>query len=106
MLFAFDAIPIILTLKRFANLNRLVNSVVFPEFEMIISTSFFSIWPASPCETPTGSTKKLGIPTLEKVAEAFLQINEFLKMLSSKKNDLITVKEYLETVKLIKRIYV
>ena len=36
----------------------------------------------------------------------FLQINEFLKMLSSKKNDLITVKEYLETVKLIKRIYV
>ena len=36
----------------------------------MISTSF-SIRPASPCDTPVGSTKKLGIPTLEKVDAAF-----------------------------------
>ena len=55
-----------------------MSSAVFPELEIIITISFFSICPASPCETPVGSTKKLGIPTLEKVAAAFLQIKEFL----------------------------
>ena len=37
--------------------------------------SFFSIWPMSPCNACAGSQKKLGIPTLEKVAEIFLAIN-------------------------------
>ena len=70
--------PIIFILKRLANFNKLVSSDVFPELEITIRISFFSIWPASPCETPVESTKKLGIPTLEKVAAAFLQIKEFL----------------------------
>ena len=77
MLFGFEAIPIIFTLSLFAYLSRFINSDVFPELEIIIKISFFSICPASPCETPVGSTKKLGIPTLEKVAAAFLHIKEF-----------------------------
>ena len=36
----------------------------------------------------------------------FLQVNEFLKMLSGKKHKLVSIKEYFETVKLIKNIYV
>ena len=36
----------------------------------------------------------------------FLQVNEFLKMLSNKKHKLVPLKEYFETVKLIKNIYV
>ena len=51
---------------------------MLPELEMIIRMSFFSICPASPWETPVGSTKKLGSPTLENVAAAFLQMKEFL----------------------------
>ena len=35
---------------------------------------FFSICPISPCKASEGSQKKLGIPTLEKVAEIFLAI--------------------------------
>jgi len=76
ILFELEAIPTILILKRFANFNKLVSSAVFPEFEIIIKTSFFPICPASPWETPVGSTKKLGTPTLEKVAAAFLHIKE------------------------------
>ena len=59
------------------NFNKLVSSLVFPEFEITTKMSFLSICPASPCETPVGSTKKLGMPTLENVAAAFLQIKEF-----------------------------
>ena len=70
ILLGFDAIPITLTRKRLANFNRLVSSAVFPELEIIITISFFSICPASPCETPVGSTKAWD-PTLEKVAAAF-----------------------------------
>ena len=36
----------------------------------------------------------------------FLQVNEFIKMLSGKKHKLVFLKEYFETVKLIKNIYV
>ena len=49
--------------------------------------------------------KKLLIDSIFKPG-LFLQIDEFLKMLSNKKHNLITIKEYLETVKLVKRIYV
>ena len=50
------------------------SSDVFPEYEKIINKSFFSICPISPCKACAGSQKKLGIPTLEKVADIFLAI--------------------------------
>ena len=40
--------PIIFILKRLAYFNKLYNSEVFPELEIIIRISFLSICPASP----------------------------------------------------------
>ena len=36
----------------------------------------------------------------------FLQVNEYLKMLTNKKHKLINIKDYFKTVKIIKKIYV
>ena len=74
ILSGFEATPIIFIRYLLAYFNILFNSVVFPEYEKIIRISFFSIWPMSPCKACAGSQKKLGIPTLEKVAEIFLAI--------------------------------
>ena len=68
-----DATPIIFIRYRLAYFNMLVNSEVLPEYEKIIRISFFSICPKSPCNASEG-WQKLGIPTLDKVAEIFLAI--------------------------------
>ena len=43
ILLELDAIPIILILNLLANFNKFVSSFVFPELEIIIKISFFSI---------------------------------------------------------------
>ena len=75
ILSGFDATPIIFIRYLFAYFKILLNSDVLPEYEKIIKISFFSICPKSPCNASEGWQKKLGIPTLENVAEIFLAIN-------------------------------
>ena len=75
ILSGFEATPIIFIRNLLAYFSIFVNSEVFPEYEKIIKISFFSIWPISPCNACAGSQKKLGMPTLENVAEIFLAIN-------------------------------